>query len=258
MPRISRSRTSARTRKLLQPLHPGQHERSRCAARWSRSGGSAAPSSGPRTRWRASRPARGCGRSRSGTGPAPTASACRCGPGSRGSRASPAARPARRSRDPRPCASRRARAGSSPRSASASRSPSVEHAGLAEAAVLLERLHRGDRAVAEFAVGRPGIVIGPVEVELDGGALRDRHAGVGAGRRRLRLLASPFLVSSLLCGAAFFFASAQPSARRVGRRRSACAADRPAAARPPTAATDTMSPPKRMHQPQPCNAPQQP
>ena len=111
---------------VLQPLRPGQHETSRCAARWSRSGGSAAPSSGPRTRWRASRPARGCGRSRSGTGPAPICqrvplrivlSMCR--------EIGRQCRAARRWRDPRPCASRRARAGSAPRSASASRSPSV-------------------------------------------------------------------------------------------------------------------------------------
>ena len=82
-----------------------------------------------------------------------------------------------------------------------------EHAGLAEAAVLLERLHRGDRALAEVAVGQSGVVTGPVEVELDGGALRDRHAGVGAGAPGPPSCA-PFFGSAFFFGAASFFAGA--------------------------------------------------
>ena len=116
-----------------------------------------------------------------------------------------------------------------------------QHAGLAEAAVLLERPHGRDRAVAELAVGRPGIVIGPVEVELDGGALRDRHAGIGAGRRGSRppsWLGLSWLgfLGALSWRGSFFFGAAFLAPRGGPDRRSApeAPADRRPAARPPT------------------------
>ena len=71
--------------------------------------------------------------------------------------------------------------------ASASRSPSVSTPVSRKPRSFWNAFTAADRAVAELAVRRPGIVVGPVEVELDRGALRDRHAGIRA-RRRPRFL----------------------------------------------------------------------
>ena len=123
-------------------------------------------------------------------------------------------------------------------------------------------LHRRDRAVAEFAVGLPGVVVGPVEVELDRGALGDRHAGIGA-----RAPAALRLLGSRLCLAGASFALRRGLLlllASLDRARSVCAcADAHAGGQRSSRQTrqSKRSAASRRHAYQPltlCNAPQQP